>query len=211
MVSKRIVRTWVGVLLALPVLAVVVGLWACLPVPVGDPEKSKVDDKLIGAWVAKDGDEKTVYVVQTWDPRTYVVRCMNYTGKKGAWEAKGEMLTFKGWLTELGGARFLVLEPKSVNEVLEPAKKDERIWVVMKIKVENDKAQAWMINPESTLTKNVKTREEAEKILAEHADDKALYGDDGKNLELKRAGDDLKEELGEVFKDAYHLGDLKMK
>jgi len=46
---------------------------ACLKAPIGDPETSKLDPKLTGVWLGKDGDEFGMLVLQPFDKRTYLV------------------------------------------------------------------------------------------------------------------------------------------
>ena len=47
-----------SILTVLPIVAVILGLTACVKHPVGDPEESKVDPKYVGVWSAtEDGGE----------------------------------------------------------------------------------------------------------------------------------------------------------
>ncbi len=46
---------------------------ACLKAPIGNPETSKVDSKLAGVWLAKDGDDFAMLVLQPFDKRTDLV------------------------------------------------------------------------------------------------------------------------------------------
>ena len=46
---------------------------ACLKAPIGDPETSKLNPKLTGVWLAKDGDDFVMLVLQPFDKRTYLV------------------------------------------------------------------------------------------------------------------------------------------
>lgn len=47
-------------------------LTACLPAPVGDPEKSRVDERLNGIWY--DAKQKHFWIFRPWDKRTWLVR-----------------------------------------------------------------------------------------------------------------------------------------
>jgi hypothetical protein len=58
----------------LTVLPLFLGLVACLdnfPVPVGDPEKSRIDPYISGIWVQED--ESTFYVFEPYDKRTWIL------------------------------------------------------------------------------------------------------------------------------------------
>src|SRR4051812_12613081 len=104
-------RTWVGVILVMPMLALVLGMFACLPAPVGDPEKSKVDDKFLGVWQpeAQDANSKSVVVLKKWDAKTYLL--LDYSVKTTDGKTERDQAAMKGWLTTIGGATFMVLEP----------------------------------------------------------------------------------------------------
>ena len=59
-------RRWLlPLLLSLPLAAIVLHLGACLPVGAGDPETSRVDQRLAGAWteIREDGTEGDVVVL----------------------------------------------------------------------------------------------------------------------------------------------------
>ena len=99
-------RTWF-LLLACAVL-----LAGCLSVPLGDPDKSAVDNKLLGWWESKPADasaEHELILMQAYDQHTYLVWYYSYSGEAGNITTKGAM-TFKGWLTQIGDARFLTLK-----------------------------------------------------------------------------------------------------
>lgn len=211
-------RSWTGILLSLPILALILGMWACLPVPVGDPEKSKVDDKLLGIWVpepskdpAKADSETSLYFVQQWDAKTYIVDAISY---KKDWKPEDVLeknfhLTFKGWLTDLGGKRFLVLETMWLQPFLEKQignkEKDVKAWVVMQIDQKDGIVRARMIKAETELLKDVKTTQEAEKIIAAHVNDDALY--EGQANGYVRAKPEQVDEIKKVLK-AFHVGNL---
>ncbi len=80
-------RTWLAVLLAIPLAVVLLATFACLP-PVGDPEKSKVDDSLNGAWLAVNRDatpnETVMALLRPWDGKTYFMQ-YDFGGRTG-WE-----------------------------------------------------------------------------------------------------------------------------
>lgn len=53
----------------IPVLAGLVGCFEILPVPLGDPEKSRVDSGLSGLWLGEEG----VWALEPYDKRTWLV------------------------------------------------------------------------------------------------------------------------------------------
>lgn len=121
-------RRLAGLGLALVMIPVFIGLLACMPVPIGDPEKSRIDDAITGAWLAVTEDEQPMlFVFMPYDKRTWHVRYFDLHGDydqpvldldrdevlagvdSGAgFEFQG---TYKAWRTKLGGEWFLVWEP----------------------------------------------------------------------------------------------------
>ena len=47
-------RRLAGLVLMLGMIPVFVGLMACIPVPLGDPESSRIDPDLNGTWIVAD-------------------------------------------------------------------------------------------------------------------------------------------------------------
>lgn len=101
---------WVTLLGVAPLVVAILCLTACVKYPVGDPEKSKVDPKLSGVWRSQEPDGATLLVFRPYDARTYFVKSLPYREDSGAIRP-GEAQEFKAWLTALGGATFLTLEP----------------------------------------------------------------------------------------------------
>src|SRR4051794_39711626 len=104
--ARRIRRgaLWgVGCVLAL-------GLCSCLPVPLGDPEKSMADARYLGAWAWAEGGESYVVVIRPWDAKTYLFDAMSYTGDSSA-PVPRVRVTYKGWLTSVKGKTFVTLQP----------------------------------------------------------------------------------------------------
>src|ERR1700742_4690277 len=105
-------RTWLGVALAVPLAVVLLAIFACLPAPVGDPEKSAVDPQLTGAWkaTAKDSQKNLAYVLlQPWDQRTYFMEYITTNTSDG--KDEHELMHFKAWLTNIAGSTFITCQP----------------------------------------------------------------------------------------------------
>ena len=64
-------RSLTGAMIAVFVLPVFAGLLACLPVPIGDPEKSRIDPELSGMWVSI-WDDQFVSLFEPYDRRTWL-------------------------------------------------------------------------------------------------------------------------------------------
>lgn len=70
MISSQ--RSLVGAVVAVLTLPLVLGILACLPVPIGDPEKSRIDADLSGLWLGWS-DTSSVFTIEPWDRRTWLV------------------------------------------------------------------------------------------------------------------------------------------
>src|SRR5210317_928077 len=129
-------RSLSGAVLMLMIIPIIVGLLACMPVPIGDPERSRIDPDLSGPWVMDDGSDSNLYLFRPYDKRTWLV--VGAKIEEGG-EAKIDDLdiksaddffaalrtysigddgitspttiAFKAWLTKLGGEQFMTWEP----------------------------------------------------------------------------------------------------
>ena len=188
-------------------VALVLGLAACLPVRVGDPEKARVDPRFNSGWLTREQD--TVWSFRPWDERTWLVVIGQVVEKEPEADAAaskpaepavsssaesnwaydtehfeiGTALVHKAWLTTLGGKQFLVLEPAAIAAPPDP--KDESyafsdfVWYVHRVDwLDADTLQLRMVDEDFGGLEDVQTSAEAERIIAENAGNPALYGDD---------------------------------
>lgn len=135
-------RSISGATLMLIIIPVIVGLLACMPevVPLGNPERARIDPELSGVWVMGTEDE-VVFVLyfDPYDKRTWLVFCIGPeegdeldlgedtidtyddmveiltdevrgVGSKGI--TASEVSTYKSWTTKLRGETFLIWVPK---------------------------------------------------------------------------------------------------
>src|SRR5204862_137537 len=110
--GRRWVRLMVPGLLACAALAALAAT-ACFPVPLGDPEQSKVDERLRGYWldVTEGSTDHSAFAVAPFDAHAYVIQAVNFT-KSDAGEVKPEpAIVFKAWLSEVKGRQFLTAQP----------------------------------------------------------------------------------------------------
>lgn len=175
--TPRQVRSTLGLLLALPLAALIAGTLACLPVPLGDPEKSKVDPKLTGYWLAEgdrkqDDSEGILYVVREFDPRCYVVIGLTYKQKTPV-EAMSQMVT-KAWLTSLGGKVFLTASP---IQFLSPKEASPIAYFVGAVDIKDDTLTVRWLKGEDEPLKSLKTTAEAETLIAASVARNELYHD----------------------------------
>ena len=126
-VVNKLYRRLGGIGLALIMIPAFIGLLACMPVPIGDPERSKIDDDLTGVWIGAVDDEVNLFFYEPYDKRTWLVRQYEVGGSydKPAIELSyeeaiaavdtedfdgDEFVVYKAWRTKLGKHWFVVWE-----------------------------------------------------------------------------------------------------
>ena len=117
-------------------LPVLLGILACLPAPIGNPEKSRIDSQLNGIWTTSFSPKSntgTIWILEPFDRRTWLVTWINVEALESvdreSLETENgqadlidmlhfnrlgaeEISLYKAWLTEIGDQRFLTFEPK---------------------------------------------------------------------------------------------------
>jgi hypothetical protein len=191
-------------LLIIPLFA---GLLACMPVPIGDPERSRIDPELSGIWavLGEEGafDESGFYVFEPYDKRTWLVSGgplvegensdnlpeIDMTTYDGWIELAAihpvdkdyvrmeKIVVYKAWLKKLGGELFMTWEPKLI---LEDGIPEPEVWFTYRIvKKGSDRLEMQLVNGESDLFDDVKeTRRAFEKVISRNATDPELYFND---------------------------------
>lgn len=180
MTSKS--RSLSGAALMLVIIPIFAGLLACMPVPIGNPERSRIDPELSGLWVMRDPDEApVVLMLEPYDKRTWLgIMVQPDTAEPatpGEYEAD-ELMLFKVWLTKLGGQKFMVWEPRGVYE---EGKFGAGYGVSWKITKHNEsRFDLNMINFGHSAFDDVdeKNRKALEKVIRKHASEADLYDED---------------------------------
>jgi len=198
-------------LLIIPIFA---GLLACMPVPIGDPERSRIDSDLTGVWAVLGSgetfDEFGFYVFEPYDKRTWLVSGAgmiegddsdfpNYdmTSYEGFVElAAAESIdeghvsiekiqVYKAWSKKLGGELFMTWEPKMM---LDEGVAEPEVWFTYRI-IRNgrDEFEMQSVNSESDLFDDVKeTRRAYEKVVRRNADNPELYLESTNDIAIAR-------------------------
>lgn len=201
-------RSLSGAALALVLIPIFAGLLACMPVPIGDPERSRIDPELTGVWavlsIGEYDGEPGFYVFERYDKRTWLVsgagleqgddsdlsqyELNSYDGFVELAAADEniyieKIAVYKAWLKKLGGEVFMTWEPKLA---LDDGVAEPDVWLVYRIiKDGPDTIQMQMVNSESDLFDHVKkTRRAYEKVISKNADNPELYGySEGENIQ----------------------------
>ena len=149
-------RSASGAILMLAIIPIFAGLLACMPVPIGDPERSRIDPLMSGWWALEIEGSAGVAVFRPYDKRTWLVFVVPLEKGKLAGiddfdlETAGDVITvlrantagtegvvagapsvYKAWLTRLGGERFMTWEPVGQIEDQETFYPDA--WFVFKV------------------------------------------------------------------------------
>lgn len=192
-------RSITGAVLMLLMLPVVLGLLACLPVPIGNPERSRIDPDITGTWVLADDTEPAFYTFEPWDKRTWLLtgvpleegvdadlsdydlddfedlaRLMETepVGADGA--TATEVALYKAWMTKLGGVWFQTWEPKGLfgSEEFAPD-----TWFVFRVaKRDANTLALYMIGGDEFFPDDLEqTRRAYERVIRKNAKNPELY------------------------------------
>jgi|GEM_PF-6608523 len=195
------------VLCAVLGLMLVLGLGACFKTGIGDPEKSKVDAALIGAWKvqAKEGEagKDQFWLVRKFDERAYFVQSFEVEHRETG-KTLG-VLSFKGWLTTLEGQQFLVLENLNDSVYYDPDGNGVDFFI-SKIAINKNEVVTQDVNAMAEPLKNIAERGALEKAIAANIGNNAIYGQEKK--QYVRA---TKDEIAMInkLKGAMTRGDLR--
>lgn len=170
---KPSLRTLSGMSLMLVIIPMFAGLLACMPVPIGNPERSRIDPEISGVWMTEsDGDAGELYLFQPYDKRTWLVTGAtieagpDYEGEDleihtaddvvrvlGSHPVGSDGITspttvaYKVWLTRLRGVRFMTWE--AVGGFNEDGSHVPEYWFVWRLEQrDSDHFSLFMVNPE---------------------------------------------------------------
>jgi hypothetical protein len=197
-------RSAAGLLLTLVLLPLLLGVMACLPVPVGDPEKSRIDPSLSGVWNLSDADGgQMIMVLDPYDKHTWLMSLIDLSGvADGASAAPASpgdddaatamppqpafsaanadrlkvtgMSIYKCWLTRIKGETFMTWESKTLSETL-PGMIPEAWWVFRVRKSGADIFYLDSFDYEIDGLIDVKTSKQAKQIIRRHVNDPGFF------------------------------------
>jgi hypothetical protein len=203
--QQQMHRSRAGLLLALVLMPFLLGILACLPVPVGDPEKSRIDPAMSGIWAGDIDGDNTIIVFDPYDKRSWLTSLIvleadqdvvsDEPTEPGDSEAKPEIPPlqwlrpdsdrqigissighYKAWLTMIKGVTFITWESKNLSETL-PEMVPEK-WLVFRVRRSGDDILYLdLFGSKTDGLSTVKTRKEAEKIIRRHINDPNYFND----------------------------------
>ncbi len=210
-------RSLGGAALMLLLIPIFAGLLACMPVPIGDPERSRIDPDMTGIWVLIQSDESDsepgFYVFEPYDKRTWLLTGIglvegehvdldeyDFSSYAGYEELASneevheehvyadQLVLYKAWLTKLARKPFLTWEPIGQADSLE---EDPELWFVHQVGRPDEETMVLrMVDGEAEPFEDIdETRRAYERALKKHVDDPVIYGgpDDEYRTTLIRA------------------------
>ena len=199
------------------------------PVPVGDPEKSRIDPALSGVWNWRDADGgHMIMVLDPYDKHTWLLSLIELgsipEGESGAPANPGAddsatampaqpafsaanadrlkvtgMSLYKCWLTGIKGETFMTWESKTLSKTL-PGMVPETWWV---LRVRKNGADTFYLDSFDYAIDGldeVKTRKQAEQIIRRHVNDPGFFKVDGAPRLERVPASDI-EALARLLKD----------
>ncbi|MBI1371873.1 MAG: hypothetical protein GC159_03815 [Phycisphaera sp.] len=177
-------RTLIPAIIAIPLAALILTLAACLPVPLGDPEQSKANDKLSGVWLERkdDGtvDESNIYVMIPYDARTHMLRVLKVDESSPDELKTKEEGQYKVWVTAVKGRSFLTLHPLVPAAVLSEDDAKKRFFLHAKFDLSDDRNTllVWGLKGDDFEPfKGVKTSDDVRRAVEANVDNTEMYGD----------------------------------
>jgi hypothetical protein len=157
-----------------PLIVVILGLTACVRHPVGDPEQSKVDPAYDGVWSMKDADgERSLLFFRPYDTRTYFINIFSYRSD-GDRVTPTQRMNCKGWLTAIGGATFLTMEPLNCEHFAGAGEKPP--YLVGKIGLVDGTLRLHFVNGDQEPVKSANSSQALEAAIAQSINSESLYG-----------------------------------
>ena len=225
----------------LAIIPIFAGLLACMPVPIGDPEKSRIDPEITGAWFLNlEGEFDGIYNYQPFDKRTWLMTGVpieegpDYEGEALELDTPEHVarvletmevgtagitatatMTYKVWLSEIGGKTFMVWEPAGAFD--SDGQLAPEIWLTFRVeKVDKDTIDLYMINGEHDAFEDAKepvkgvraheypssvrrSWERALRKVAKNIDDDELYAEEP--MMLRRVPEELLDTASELFQE----------
>jgi hypothetical protein len=176
---------------------VLLGFIGCISIPLGDPEKAKVDDKLLGAWMSTpttDG-KQTLFTVLQYDARTCMVSEFEFT-RDGANIKPGGRVDWKMWLVDIKGTTFASMEMKTPPMALDP---QTDVYASAKLTRDGDKLTVAPVKDDVVKNANISTSQQLEDLIAANLNSADFYGD---SVTVTKVKEDQKDDVGKVL-DAF--------
>lgn len=209
--GSRVRRSVAGAAITLIVLPIILGVMACLPVPVGDPERSRIDPSLTGVWMSADDEDQGLLVFAPFDRRSWLLLNAEISTPEDIAAPSPDDLHLedltltggtlsKAWLTTIRGARLMTWEPMLS---LDDARGfTPELWFVFRVEHEADDSLVLrLINPDFDGLDEAQSRREAERIIRRNIDDPDLFATADETVSLFRVPQSEYGEISDLLDD----------
>jgi len=157
-----------------PLIVVILWLTACVKHPVGDPERSRVDPAYAGVWLENKSDgDRSLLILRPYDARTYLATILTY-GKEGEALKPRQRISSKAWLTPIGGAVFLTMEPLNAEHFAGLGERPP--YLVAKVSLADGILQLRLIDGGNESVQNANDSQALEKVIEQGVNTESLYG-----------------------------------
>ena len=159
-----------GVVLAVLGWVLAAGPLGCLDVPLGDPDSSGVDQRLVGWWEEKDGG--SIIYASAFDKHAYLVTLFAMK-QEGGQKKPDYRMTTKAWLTKIGDMQIMTLKIVEPSwELQEPSDAAKR-YVYYRITHTSDGVEARRLN--ESLLAEARTPDALAKTIADNIHNDQLF------------------------------------
>jgi hypothetical protein len=161
----------------LAVLVLLTGLSSCVPVPLGDPEKSTVPKEYVGLWLWDETNQVYLFDVQPFDSRACIVDWMVVDKKTGKADRR---YLVKAWTTDIKGTRFLSLKALRADAANNPSQSGDAL-TMGKLELKEGQLSLHLLKTDAF--KGIRTPAQLHKVLEKRHKEAAIYGG---TLKMKR-------------------------
>jgi hypothetical protein len=173
-------KSWKNRTVGLVLFGLAMSVGGCLPFPLGDPDKSQVDEKLAGYWMAEDGESRELYAMFPFDQHTYVLEDLKLKKDGDKWQADGPAQLYKCWLTDIKGTRFLTLDP--LQQRLPGTPTENRTYPVVKLIAERDQILVRALNTDFEPFKTLKSSNDVRAVIEKNLNNPDMFATQASTL-----------------------------
>lgn len=162
---------------ALVGMGLLVLLVGCLPTYVGNPDTATVDPALVGLWHRADNDADDLWAVHKMNERTYMIQSFRIE-KSGETRVLKNSLACRGWMTEIGGSKFLSLEMFVPSTLVGDVEDATNRYVVARVKIDELSLAVRGIDVNFVKGKSIERPEQLEQLIKDNLEKDEMYADE---------------------------------
>ncbi len=167
----RRVRAWRVALACVALLSL--GAIGCLDIPLGDPDQSAIDSRILGYWQGPtNGDIKELDSVEAADKHALLIRSYRYTEADDGMHRQSQA-AFIAWLTPVGGQTFITIEARDPLETFMPESERKRAYLIARIAFTGQGITLDPLNDD--VAKPARSPDELAKLIADNSQNAGLY------------------------------------